>query len=181
MEEAIKERATRQKTAIRSAIDAARRPLTPLEVLEAARRQVPALSIATVYRNIKSLLQDGSIHAVPLPGDNLRYESNHAASEHHHHFQCTRCQRVFDVHDCPGDLDALAPAGFTVERHELTIYGRCPECAPPRRTPVGSRVATAAGGRVRNASGGRAGEDEKAGRFSGEAAAGSRRRATESS
>ncbi len=129
MQTAGRERATRQKTAIRMVIDAARRPLTPLEVLEAARRQVPALSIATVYRNLKSLLLDGSIQMVPLPGDSPRYESNHAASMHHHHFQCTACQRVFDVHDCPGDLKHMAPEGFTVERHELTFYGQCAECA----------------------------------------------------
>jgi Fur family ferric uptake transcriptional regulator len=131
MEPATKERATRQKTAIRMAIDAARRPLTPLEVLQEAREQVPALSIATVYRNIKSLLQEGSIHMVPLPGDNPRYESTHAASTHHHHFQCLRCQRVFDVHDCPVDLQYVAPPGFSVERHELTFYGRCADCRVP--------------------------------------------------
>lgn len=102
--------------------------MTPLEVLEGAREQVPALSIATVYRNIKSLLQDGAIHRVPLPGDNPRYESNQAASTHHHHFQCTLCQRVFDVHDCPGDLKHMAPEGFSVERHELTFYGHCADC-----------------------------------------------------
>ena len=129
MEPATKERATRQKTAIRNVIDAARRPLTPLEVLEGAREQVPALSIATVYRNIRSLLLDGSIHMVPLPGDNPRYESNQAAATHHHHFQCTACQRVFDVLDCPGDLKHMAPKGFVVERHELTFYGRCADCA----------------------------------------------------
>lgn len=129
MEPAPRERATRQKMAIRMVIDAARRPLTPLEVLEGAREQVPALSMATVYRNIKSLLQDGSIHMVPLPGDNPRYESNHAASTHHHHFQCTSCVRVFDVPDCPGDLEQMAPKGFLVERHELTFYGRCADCA----------------------------------------------------
>ena len=128
MEQATRERATRQKTAIRTVIDAARRPLTPQEVLAGARAQVPALSIATVYRNIKSLLQEGFIHRVPLPGDNPRYESNQAASTHHHHFQCTLCQRVFDVHDCPGDLKHMAPKGFSVERHELTFYGRCADC-----------------------------------------------------
>ena len=143
MQPAPRERATRQKTAIRMVIDAARRPLTPLEVLEEARREVPALSIATVYRNLKALLLDGSIQMVPLPGDNPRYESNHAASTHHHHFQCIACQRVFDVHDCPGDLKHMAPEGFTVERHELTFYGHCAECvrkAAPARPARKSRV-----------------------------------------
>ena len=141
MESATKGRATRQKTAIRSTIDAARRPLTTLEVLEGARELVPALSIATVYRNIKSLLQDGSIHRVPLPGDNPRYESSHAASTHHHHFQCTSCQRVFDVHDCPGDLEHMAPRGFTVERHELTFYGHCADCARVKPASAGGKSA----------------------------------------
>jgi Fur family transcriptional regulator, ferric uptake regulator len=120
------ERSTRQRTAIRAVIDAAGRPLSPQEVLEAAQMDVPALSLATVYRNIKALLDAGEISAVSLPGDSPRYES--ARHEHHHHFQCTKCLRVFDVHECPGDLARLAPAGFTVERHELTLYGRCSDC-----------------------------------------------------
>lgn len=116
------------------AIDSARRPLTPQEVLEVARERVPALSVATVYRNLKSLLQEGAIHRVPLPGDNPRYESNHAASTHHHHFQCRHCQRVFDVHNCPGDIEQMAPKGFVVEHHELTIYGQCADCAREQMT-----------------------------------------------
>ena len=127
------ERSTRQRTAIRAVIDAAGRPLSPQEVLEAAQGEVPALSLATVYRNLKGLIDAGEISAVSLPGDSPRYES--ALHDHHHHFQCTACMRVFDVHDCPGDLAGLAPAGFTVERHELTLYGRCNECPPPRKTP----------------------------------------------
>jgi Fur family ferric uptake transcriptional regulator len=132
MEPTPKERATRQKAAIRTVIDAASRPLTPAEILEAARAQVPAIGIATVYRNLKALLVEGTIHAVPLPGDSPRYESNRAAATHHHHFQCTACQRVFDVHACPGALEHLAPDGFTVESHELTFYGSCPDCGPAK-------------------------------------------------
>lgn len=128
MEPLPKERATRQKAAIREVIEAARRPLTPLEILEAARGQVPAMGLATVYRNLKALLQEGAIHTVPLPGDNPRYESRRAASTHHHHFQCTVCQRVFDIHACPGELEHMAPDGFIVESHELTFYGSCPDC-----------------------------------------------------
>ncbi|MCX2864269.1 transcriptional repressor [Paucibacter sp. PLA-PC-4] len=123
------ERSTRQRTAIRAAIDAAGRPLSPQEVLEAAQEKVPALSLATVYRCIKALLDAGEVSAVSLPGDSPRYES--AQHEHHHHFQCTQCLRVFDVHKCPGELAGLAPAGFTVERHELTLYGRCNDCPVP--------------------------------------------------
>lgn len=134
------ERNTRQRTAIREAIQQAGRPLLPQEVLEAAQGGAPGLSIATVYRNLRALVDEGEIASVRLPGENPRYEP--AGVGHHHHFQCLSCQRVFEVTACPGDLASLAPPGFTVEDHDLTLYGRCSDCAPPRaarptgRSPV---------------------------------------------
>ena len=90
------------------------------------------MGIATVYRNIKSLVEEEVLHEVRLPGDNPRFEI--AGHKHHHHFQCTQCQRVFDVHACPGDMSRLAPSGFTVENHDLTLYGRCKDCAATAAT-----------------------------------------------
>jgi Fur family ferric uptake transcriptional regulator len=120
------ERSTRQRTAIRSAVDAAARPLLAQEVLELAQQEVPALGLATVYRNLKSLVEADELKVVQLPGENPRYERK--GHSHHHHFQCRQCQRVFDVHACPGNLAKLAPKGFSVEDHELTLYGRCADC-----------------------------------------------------
>jgi Fur family ferric uptake transcriptional regulator len=119
------ERSTRQRTAIRAAVDRAGRPLLAQEILESSQEEVPGMSLATVYRNLKSLVESAELQVVQLPGDNPRYEVVHG---HHHHFQCTHCQRVFDIHACPGNLNRLAPAGFEVEHHELTLYGRCPDC-----------------------------------------------------
>lgn len=122
-------RSTRQRSAIRAAIEAAGRPLLPQEVLEAAQTEVPALGIATVYRSLRMLLDEGAIQVVNLPGDNPRYEPAQVAHTHHHHFQCRTCDRVFDVHDCPGDVQRLAPKGFVVEAHELVLYGTCADCS----------------------------------------------------
>ena len=122
------ERNTRQRAAIREALAHAARPLLPQEVLDAAQSGAPGLSIATVYRNLRTLLDEGELRSVMLPGENARYEL--AGGGHHHHFQCLTCQRVFEVHACPGNLAALAPPGFTVEDHDLTLYGRCRECLP---------------------------------------------------
>ena len=121
------QRGTRQRAAIRHAIDAAKRPLLPQEILELAQRQVAELGIATVYRNIKLLQEAGEIHAVELPGEAPRFESAHHG--HHHHFQCRSCERVFDVHGCHEDFARWAPPGFAVEALELTLYGRCADCA----------------------------------------------------
>lgn len=132
------ERSTRQRAAIRSTIEAAGRPLSPQEVLDAAQAEVPGLAIATVYRNLKLLVDAGEIVPVTLPGESPRYEAHQTG--HHHHFQCTECKRVFDVHACPGDLAALAPRGFTVDHHELTLYGRCDQCAAPRKRSSGGKT-----------------------------------------
>ncbi|NBO43025.1 MAG: transcriptional repressor [Betaproteobacteria bacterium] len=120
------ERITKQGTAILTAIEKAHRPLLAQEILEAAAADSPGIGQATVYRNIKALVQAGLLTTVNLPGENPRYEVSHL--HHHHHFHCTRCDKVFDVHDCPGDLKQLAPAGFQVERHEVTLYGSCETC-----------------------------------------------------
>jgi Fur family ferric uptake transcriptional regulator len=128
------ERASRQRDAIRQALESAGRPLLPTEILAAAQGEVPALGLATVYRNLKQLAEAGEIQSVALPGEAARFEM--AGHHHHHHFSCSMCQRVFDVHACPGDMRKLAPAGFVVERHELTLYGRCRDCSASVATPA---------------------------------------------
>ena len=124
------ERTTRQRDAIRAAIRKAKRPLLPNEVLDLARAEVPALGLATIYRNLKSLVAEGAVRVVTLPAESARYET--ADGEHHHHFQCTACQRVYDIPGCPGNLRGLAPRGFTVDHHEVTLYGCCSNCGKHR-------------------------------------------------
>ena len=121
------ERSTRQRTAIIDAFEQEQRPLSPAEVLAIAMQQSPKLGIATVYRNLKAMVDEGVLKTVLLPGESPRFElmEHH---HHHHHFQCKQCNRVFDIDACPGNLSKLAPKGFLVEDHELTLYGRCVEC-----------------------------------------------------
>ena len=126
-EPAPQPRNTRQRTAIREAIDASDRPLGPQELLEIGRRDVPSMSLATVYRNINALLEEGAITKVELPGQPPLYES--AGLKHHHHFHCDKCGRVFDIEGCPGNLKPLLPEGFTLTGHEITLYGHCADCA----------------------------------------------------
>ena len=122
------ERITKQGTAILEVIKVAGRPLLSQEVFDLSSSKVSGIGIATVYRNIKSLLEQGAIQEVLLPGENPRYEVAEAGHDHHHHFQCYKCDKVFDVHACPGDFSHLAPSGFTVQDHDLILYGSCAEC-----------------------------------------------------
>jgi len=120
------ERDTKQQRAIREIFTRERRPLSTDELLAAGRTLVPSLGIATVYRNINSLADEGWIHSVELPGEPVRYER--CGKPHHHHFMCRGCGLAFDVAACPEDVERLAPAGFLVEGHEMVLYGKCPAC-----------------------------------------------------
>lgn len=124
------QRSTRQREAIQAVIRSSERPLSPNEVLKAARSSVRALGLATVYRTLKLLVDEGVVQVINLPGESPRYEPLESA--HHHHFQCDGCRKVYDVPGCPGDMRRLAPRGFRVERHDITLYGRCANCRKAR-------------------------------------------------
>lgn len=136
------QRLTRQRNAVFSAFSDAGRVLTAPEILAHAREIVPEISLSTVYRQVALLLSDGEIAKVELPGEPARYEvackpeanahSHHggqdAAQHHHHYFHCSGCGQVFLLHACPGPMDDLAPKGFQVTGHEVTLYGLCAPC-----------------------------------------------------
>ncbi|MBI4891256.1 MAG: transcriptional repressor [Acidobacteria bacterium] len=126
-------RNTKQKEAIRAALESAGRPLTADEVLARAKSAVSGLGAATVYRNLRTLLDESWLAEVQLPGEVTRYELS--GKGHHHHFHCRLCGQVFELPACRGDFPALAPKGFEVTGHEVILYGYCPGCAPPPRRP----------------------------------------------
>lgn len=94
--------------------------------MAAARGTLPRLGIATVYRTVKAMLEDGTLRAVELPGAPARYELS--GKGHHHHFHCRACDGVFEVEACPGRMSGLLPGGFRLERHEIILYGLCAGC-----------------------------------------------------
>ncbi|MEW6249882.1 MAG: transcriptional repressor [Planctomycetota bacterium] len=130
----MSKRNTRQRRAIEEVFQSSDRPLSTQEVLAAAQNQKPGLGIATVYRTLKGLLDNGALTVVKLPGEPPRYEL--AGKPHHHHFYCRRCGRVYEVAGKPSVLDSLVPPGFRLEEHDLVLFGRCRACVrgEPART-----------------------------------------------
>lgn len=122
-------RNTRQITAIRETLDREQRPLSVDEIHRGARRAVPTLGVRTVYRVMQRMEDDGEVARVAVPGQPDRYELAVLAASHHHHFHCLKCDRLFDVHGCPGRMDRMVPDGFVLEGHEITLSGWCDRCA----------------------------------------------------
>lgn len=130
MESKLQPRQTVQRQAIRSVLGDAAGPLTPQEIHELALQQMPTLGLATVYRNLSYLQEEGEVRAVHLPGEPARFEP--ATDQHQHHFHCSRCEGVFVIRQpCPLEFleGATLPGGFQVADHAITFYGVCPDCA----------------------------------------------------
>ena len=119
-------RKTKQRDAIQKVFEESDRPLSPDEVREKASKEIPGIGIATIYRNLKSLVDSEVLKVVEIPGAAPRYEM--ADLDHHHHFQCQDCDKVYDIPGCPGNLQKLTPPGFLVTAHNITLYGTCPDC-----------------------------------------------------
>jgi Fur family transcriptional regulator, ferric uptake regulator len=118
-------RNTKQRDAILHALDKAGRPLLPAEVLEEALKVADTLGIATVYRTLNVLLESGQVTLVYTP-NGTRYELSGLG--HHHHFLCNTCDKMFEIDGCAGNLKTLLPKGFSLENHDLTLYGQCRDC-----------------------------------------------------
>ncbi|ADW68901.1 Fur family transcriptional regulator [Granulicella tundricola] len=124
---AIQPRNTKQKEAIRSVFTEAGRPLSHDEALTLSQEIVDGLSIATIYRNINVLVEEKWLSPVEIPGDTTRYEI--AGKEHHHHFQCNTCGKLFDLQGCGIEWKAKLPKGFRTTGHEFFVYGLCSTCS----------------------------------------------------
>ena len=124
-------RDTPQQRSIRDAIESAGRPLSVREIHELALEASPTLGICTVYRVLRRLLDDQLVTTVQLPGQADRYEATSLAAEQHHHFRCEECDRVFNIEALPSGPGSMLPPGFTLVGHEISLWGRCSECATP--------------------------------------------------
>ncbi len=122
------QRQTRQRDAILRVLHSANGPL-PVPEIHTQAAQQGKIGIATVYRTLKLLQENGQIQAITLPSGETRYQGK--PREHHDHFQCRNCQQVFDLDVCPLHLKAgsTLPGGFVVEDHQILLSGLCPSCS----------------------------------------------------
>ena len=104
--------------------------LTAEEVLAKARRKVPNIGIATVYRTLERLASMQILYKTLFDGGKYRYEISAQEDHQHHHIICVSCNRIFEVEETL--LDSLElyleQQGFEIVDHQLKIYAYCPEC-----------------------------------------------------
>jgi Fur family peroxide stress response transcriptional regulator len=114
---------------------------TAEEVFIRAKRQMPDISLATVYNCLEALVRSGLARQLTLDRGAARFCPN---MREHCHFYCDSCGKVFDV-ALPAPANLGLNGGFRVERVDMTVHGRCPECQPDGRAGIPARPGMDAG------------------------------------
>jgi Fur family ferric uptake transcriptional regulator len=121
-------RNTQQLSTILGVLKTSRRPISAAKLLSAAQKKAPSLNKTTVYRTLEKLVKDKTVEAIMLQEGILHYELRSHDENHHHHFVCSRCSKIYCINGCLSDLGVLLPKGFSLESHELTLRGVCKSC-----------------------------------------------------
>ncbi|MGA7158675.1 MAG: transcriptional repressor [Acidobacteriaceae bacterium] len=106
---------------------------SPEEVYARLKKFIPAISLATVYKNIHLFVERGVLKEVSMHHGSLRVELN---GHLHHHMVCSQCKAITDIAEKDlGVLPALQhlPGGFQVERYAIDVIGICASCQGANR------------------------------------------------
>ena len=101
------------------------------ELYVRVKKRLPRISLATVYRNLERMAEEGMIQKIEVAGAQKRFDGN---PEFHYHIRCARCGRVDDVHVEPlEELEALVSRegdlqGYRLLGYRLELVGICPDC-----------------------------------------------------
>lgn len=97
------------------------------------KNEMPELGIATVYRNLSDLCEEGKIIRIKTASGPDKFDGN---TMPHIHFECKECGDIIDivlfenqVKQLDNDLKSFAKQiNAEVEDSEITITGFCKKC-----------------------------------------------------
>jgi Fur family transcriptional regulator, ferric uptake regulator len=122
-------RPTRQRLTVLAELMGERDDVTAQELHERLRGRGERLGLATVYRTLGLLSEEGVIDALSHRPGELSYRW--CGDGHHHHLVCSSCRRVVELDECELEpwLDRISEAhGFVTTGHRLEVSGLCAEC-----------------------------------------------------
>lgn len=121
-------RFSKQREAVLNVLKGTTSHPTAAQIFENVKKEIPNISLGTVYRNLARLSEDGVILKIDS-GDGV--ERFDADTKDHYHMMCTCCGSVNDVFiDYADNLDEKASnfCGCRIDSHKLMFYGTCKKC-----------------------------------------------------
>lgn len=123
-------KSTRQRELILEEFLRAGSHLSTEELYLRLRKRNPHIGYATVHRSLKLFAECGIAEQRNFGDGQARYEaSDH--DEHHDHLICVVCSKIVEFEDPRIEelqVEVAGEHGFSIVRHRLELYGRCPDC-----------------------------------------------------
>lgn len=97
-------------------------------IYELIKKELPSISLATVYRNLNQLAEAGEICKIESLDGAVHFDCN---THKHYHFICIKCNKVYDVpYDVAPELEdkVLEKTGLQVIKHDIAFKGICQHC-----------------------------------------------------
>lgn len=86
----------------------------------------PTISLATIYRNLAKLVDEGRIRKITGLGESDRYDAN---IKNHCHFYCKNCGKVYDIDIDEKTIKTIQEnIPHKIEEVNFALYGICSDC-----------------------------------------------------
>lgn len=119
---------TPQRLAIFTMLNRTKEHPSAEKIYQALHSEFPMMSLATVYKTLDMLREQGLVCEMGFGDDCNRYDAD---THPHSHLICTNCKKILDL-DLPdvGDLESKVAqtSGFRLAGHRLEFFGICPAC-----------------------------------------------------
>jgi Fe2+ or Zn2+ uptake regulation protein len=119
---------TPQRMAILHVLHHAGTHLSPSEIYQKARHELPGITEPTVYRTLEFLVENGLVRSSHSGNGHFRYQ---IAGDDHHHIVCRVCGSEIEVEHTllESVYRAIEKAsGYRKIDSHLTFVGICPNC-----------------------------------------------------
>ena len=100
-----------------------------MQLFLSLRIQFPTVSLATIYKTLNLLKEEGEVLEIDLRNDS-RYDGNKPYP--HPHLICNQCNKIYDgdkvLSSHKLDAEIEEKYGFQILRSQLLFFGVCQEC-----------------------------------------------------
>ena len=145
------QRMTKQRQAVLDELTRVSDFRSAQQIFEDLHSQGQRVGLATVYRSLQGLAEDGRVDTLRSSEGEVLYRSC-ASDHHHHHLVCRECGFTEEIEQSQIESWVSAVAadhGFSDVEHSLELFGLCASCRekesarsgkPKRRTVGGIRL-----------------------------------------
>ncbi|MGL5973014.1 MAG: Fur family transcriptional regulator [Oscillospiraceae bacterium] len=124
----VQRRATKQRSMIYSYVIGCGYHPSAEDVYKYLVKDLPELSLGTVYRNLNLLVEMGELGQISLAGFSDKFDFK---TTKHSHFMCRKCGNVYDIENNFGvefEEQYKAYKDFSIDDYDLTFKGVCLSC-----------------------------------------------------